>query len=138
MVIKHCYFNQSSMQFHVFYYFCRMIKWIFGLLIPAVAILLTAHFLQGVHVENFGIAIFASIILGLLNMFVKPILTFLTFPITVVTLGLFLFVLNALMIMVVSNTVDGFHVENFWWALIFSLIVSIINSILNSFIGNNE
>ena len=111
-----------------------MIKWILGLLIPAIAIIITGHLLQGVVVESFGIAIAVSIILGLLNMFVKPILQFLTFPITVITLGLFLFIINALMIMLASNAVGGFYVENFGWALIFSLIVSIINSVLNSFI----
>ena len=89
-----------------------------------------AHLLGGVHVTDFWTAFVFAIVLALLNMFVRPILVLVTLPVTFITLGLFLFVVNTLIIMLASKFVDGFSIDNFWWALLFSFVVSIIVSIL--------
>jgi putative membrane protein len=103
-------------------------------LVTAAAFLVTAYLLPGVTVTTFGSAFIAAGILGIINAVIRPILVFLTLPITVVTMGLFLFVLNALIIMAVSYVVDGFSVDNFWWALLFSIILSLVNSFFVSIV----
>jgi putative membrane protein len=95
------------------------------------AILLASYMLKGIHVDNYVTALIAAAVLALLNSFVKPILVFLTIPITLVTLGLFLLVINALIVYMVAYFVKGFTVDSFWWALGFSLLVSFIVSILS-------
>ncbi|WP_194775967.1 phage holin family protein [Pararhodonellum marinum] len=103
-----------------------------NLLIGTLAVLITGYLLPGVSVTDFWTGVVIAALLALLNVLVKPILVVLTIPITVLTLGLFLFVINALMVMIVAEIVPGFTVGNFWWALLFSLILSIINSLLSS------
>jgi putative membrane protein len=103
-------------------------------LVTSVAFLATAYLLPGVVVTSFGTAVIAAGVLGIINAVLRPLLVFLTLPITVVTMGLFLFVLNALIIMAVSSLVDGFSVANFWWALLFSIILSLINSFFLSIV----
>ncbi len=103
---------------------------IIQLLINAVAIMGGAYLLKGVDVKNFGNALIAAIILGLANFFIKPILLFFSFPITILTLGLFTWVINALMIMLVGWSFNGFRVKNFWWALGFAILLAIINGLL--------
>lgn len=105
------------------------------ILVNGLAVFATAYILPGVHVENFVTAIIVGIVLGIINAFVKPLLVILTLPITIVTLGLFYFVLNALLILVVSQIVPGFTVASFWWALLFSLVISIVSWFLNSLVG---
>ena len=90
-----------------------------------------AHLLGGVHVTDFWTAFVFAIVLALLNMFVRPILILVTLPVTFITLGLFLFVVNTLIIMLASKFVDGFSIDNFWWALLFSIILSIITSAID-------
>ena len=85
---------------------------------------------SGVHIDTFWTAIILAIVLAILNAIVKPILIFLTFPITLVTFGLFLLVINAGMIMLAAKVVDGFSVDGFWWALLFGLLLSIVTSVL--------
>jgi putative membrane protein len=85
---------------------------------------------SGVHIDKFTTALVLAIVLAILNAFIKPILIILTFPITIVTLGLFLFVINALIILLAARFVDGFKVDGFWWALLFSLLLSILTSML--------
>ncbi len=105
------------------------------LLVSTVAILVASYILSGgVQVDGFWTALVIAIVLGVINMFIKPVITILTLPITIVTLGLFMFVLNALLIMLVSVIVPGFHIANFWWAFGFSLIVSVISSFMNALI----
>lgn len=104
-------------------------------LVNGLAVFATAYILPGVHVQNFLTAIIVGIVLGILNTLLKPILVILTLPITVVTLGLFYFVLNALLILLVSEVVPGFTVVSFWWALLFSLVISIVSWFLSSLIG---
>jgi putative membrane protein len=98
-------------------------------LLSGLAVLLTGYLLPGVYVEHFGYALLVAIVLSIVNVLVKPILVILTIPITIVTLGLFLLVINALIIMLVDALTPGFRVDGFWWALAFSLILSLFNSI---------
>ena len=90
----------------------------------ALAVLITGYILPGVNLDSFLIAIVVAGVLALLNAVVKPVLVILTIPITFFTLGLFLLVINALIIMLASWIVPGFEVANFWWALIFSIVLS--------------
>jgi len=94
--------------------------------------LITAYILPGVHVENYLVALIVAVVLGIVNTLVRPILVFFTLPVTILTLGLFIFVINALLIMLVSNLVPGFTVKSFWWALAFSLVMSVVSGFLNS------
>jgi putative membrane protein len=105
---------------------------IIRILLTAVAVVIIAIFLPGVAVEGFTSAIIVAVVLGLLNLFVKPILVLLTLPITVVTFGLFLLVINALIILMANSFIDGFTVDGFWIALLFSLLLSLLQSILFS------
>lgn len=98
-------------------------------LLSGLAVLITGYLLPGVYVEHFGYALLVAIVLSIVNVLVKPILVIFTIPITILTLGLFLLVINALMIMLVDALTPGFSVDGFWWALAFSLILSLINGI---------
>lgn len=100
------------------------------LVLSAVAVIVTSYLLPGVKVDGFGAALIVGLVIIILNAIVKPILVILTLPATIVTLGLFLFVINAIIIMIADSIVPGFSVDGFWWALIFSFILSIINSFL--------
>jgi putative membrane protein len=103
-----------------------------NILINGLAVFLTALFLPHVKVDGIVTAIIVAIVLGIVNFVVKPILHLLTLPITILTLGLFSFVINALMILLVDYLVPGFHVDNFWAALLFSLVLSLVSSLLHS------
>jgi putative membrane protein len=85
---------------------------------------------KGIHFEDFWTVIIFAVVLALLNAIVKPILIILTFPITLVTFGLFLFVINALMILIAEYFIPGFTVDGFWWALLFSFLLSLCTSVL--------
>lgn len=98
-------------------------------LLTGLAVLLSAYLLPGVSVEHYGYALLVALVLGIVNAIIKPILVVLTIPITFVTFGLFLLVINALMILLVDWLIDGFNVDGFWWALGFSLILSLFNSL---------
>ena len=101
-----------------------------NLLISALAVYLTAWLLPGIVVKSFWSAMGISLIIGLLNVLVRPLLTLLTIPVTIVTHGLFLFVIDALIIMLAAKLLDGFIVNGFWWALIFSIIVTSVTNFL--------
>ena len=102
------------------------------LLINGFAVFITAQVLSGVHVSNFLTAVIVAVILGVVNTLIKPIILLLTLPLTILTFGLFAFVINALLVLVVAQFVPGFSIDGFWWALIFSLVIEIISSFLNS------
>lgn len=104
------------------------------LVVNSVAVLASAYLLKGVRVDGFFTALVVSIVLGIVNAIIKPVLVLLTLPLTILTLGLFLFVINALMILLVDKLVPGFDVASFWWALGFSLVLSIISAFLHSLI----
>lgn len=111
---------------------------LFRILITSGLVLLIAHFMPGVHVANFTTALIVAIVLGLLNIFIKPILVILTLPVTIITLGLFLLVINALIILLCTKIVGGFSVDTFWTALIFSIILSVLQSIMNGILGEGK
>lgn len=96
-------------------------------LLAALAIMATAYLLPGVSLAGFVPALVTALVLGLLNAFIKPVLLLLTLPINILTLGLFTLVINAALIMLVSKLVSGFHVQSFWWALVFSVVLTMIN-----------
>ncbi len=98
------------------------------MILSAVAVLIGAYLLPGVSVDGFFAAFLAALILALLNATVRPILVILTIPITFLTLGLFLLVINSLMILMVDWFLSGFEVNGFWWALLLSVILTILNS----------
>ena len=108
------------------------------LLITGLAVLISAYLLPGISVHGMVGAILVAAVLMLINVIVKPIMIILTLPVTFFTLGLFLLVINALCIMLAGQIVPGFHVDGFWWALLFSIILSIINSALEGLAKRNE
>ena len=109
-----------------------MIKWLLQLTVPAASVLITAYLLPGVDVRSFGHAILVALTLGFLNLFVKPVLEILTIPITLLTLGFFLIILDALMVLAAASLLDGFSVRNIGWAILFAFIVSFVSALLNS------
>lgn len=104
-----------------------IIQWI----VSAVAVIITAYILPGVTVSGFLSALVVAIIIGLLNAFIKPVLLILTLPINILTLGLFTFVINAIIIMLASYFSPGFEVDGFLWALVFSIVLSIVSALLD-------
>lgn len=108
------------------------------LLITGLAVFISAYLLPGVKVDGMLSAIIVAAVLMLINAVVKPIMIILTLPVTVITLGLFLLVINAVCILLASKVVPGFTVDGFWWALLFSIILSIINSIFEGIAKRNE
>lgn len=100
-------------------------------LITSLAAFAAAYILPGVHIDQYLTAIILAVVLALLNLVIKPLLVILTLPITVLTLGLFLLVINAVIILIASRLIPGFHVEGFWAALFFSILLSIITTVLD-------
>jgi len=113
-------------------------KLLIRILITSGLVLLIARFMPGVHVADFTTALIVAVVLGLLNVFIKPILVILTLPVTILTLGLFLFVINAIIILLCTNIVGGFKVDSFFTALLFSIILSISQSIVFKIIGEDK
>jgi putative membrane protein len=94
-------------------------------------LLIVAYILPGINVASFGSALIAALVLGLLNTLVKPVLILLTLPITIVTLGLFLLVLNALVFWFAGSVLKGFQVNGFWWAMLGAFVYSIVSGVLS-------
>ncbi len=105
-------------------------KFFFKVIISAFAVFISAHFLGGVTVEPFTTAIVVAFVLAILNILLKPVLIVLTIPVTVMSLGLFLLVINAFMVLIAAELVKGFEVAGFWWALLFSIILTVVNWLL--------
>jgi putative membrane protein len=112
-----------------------MKKWLLQSVLSAVAVLFTAQILPGVEVSGIVDALLVALVLSFLNTFLKPLLLILTIPVTLLTFGLFLLVINAVIIIVADALLDGFNVNGFGWALLFSLILSVINAVLQSMTG---
>lgn len=108
------------------------------ILISGLAVLITSYLLPGVSVDGMLGAIIVAAVLALLDAVIKPLMIILTLPVTIVTLGLFLMVINALVILLASEIVSGFTVDGFWWALLFSIILTVINSILEGIARKNN
>jgi putative membrane protein len=113
-------------------------KLLIRILITSGLVLLIANVMTSVDVADFTTALIVAVVLGLLNLFIKPILVILTLPATILTLGLFLFVINAVIILICSRLVDGFRINSFWTALIFSIILSVCQSIVYKIIGDDK
>jgi putative membrane protein len=107
-------------------------KLIIRLLLNAIAVVILAKVLDGVSVDSYTTAIIVAVVLSILNLFVKPVLIILTLPITIVTLGLFLLIVNALIILLADRLIDGFSVNGVLSAVVFSVLLSILQSILHS------
>lgn len=107
-------------------------NFIIRLLITAAVAYGLSMILSGVHIPDFKDALILAIVLALLNTFIKPLLVLLTLPFTIITLGLFLFVINAIIILIADSLMDGIKIDGFLWALIFSLVLSFVSSLLHS------
>lgn len=104
----------------------------------SIAIYITAYLLPGIQLTDFVTALIAAVVLGLINAIVRPLILLLTLPVNFLTLGLFTFVINALMVLLAAEFVDGLAVQGFWWALLFSLVLAVINGLLQSMFGNTK
>jgi len=111
---------------------------IIKLLLNAIAVFALAYVLNGVQVDGYVSAIIVAVVLSILNLLIKPLLVILTLPITIITLGLFLIVINALIILLADKLIDGFSVDNIWWAILFSVLLSILQSLLHSFVKKDK
>ena len=119
-------------------------KLLVRLIISAIAVLICDLLLSGVSLGDMGdthgliTALITAAVLGLLNAFLKPLLILFTLPVTVLTLGLFLLVINACVVLLAAEIVDGFVVKSFWWALGFSLLLSVVQGLLNGLDGGQR
>jgi putative membrane protein len=108
-----------------------LIRW----LLLTISIILTSYLVDGIVVTSFWAALFAALVLGILNALFRPVLIVITLPINILTLGLFTFVINALLLKMVSGVVPGFYVHGFWSAVFGSLIISLVSWLLSSFVN---
>lgn len=104
-----------------------LLKW----LIMAASIIIAAYFIPGVRVGSFFSALWVALFLGVVNLLIRPILILITLPINILTLGLFTFVINAVLILLASSVIKGFEVAGFWWALLYGIILSLVNWLIN-------
>ncbi len=111
---------------------------IIRLLVTAIVAFVLTKILSGVHIDDFGSAVIFALVLGILNLVVTPILKILGLPLTILTLGLFSLVINALVILLAAKFVDGMVIDGFWWAFIFSIALSLITSLVNGVIAPTE
>lgn len=111
---------------------------IIRLLVTAIVAFFLTKVLSGVHIDGFSTAIVFAIVLGVLNLIVTPILKILGLPLTILTLGLFSLVINALVILIADYFVDGMQVDGFWWAFIFSIALSLITSLLSGIFTSSK
>lgn len=113
-------------------------RFIFKLLYSAIAVLAIAWILPGVTVDNITVALIVAAVLAFLNAFLKPLLILFTIPLTILTLGLFLLVINAAIILFTDYLIDGFYVSGFFWALLFSLLLSLATSLWEGLNGGGN
>ena len=109
-------------------------KFIIKLIITAVVAMVLANILSGIHIDDFGHALGFAIFLSLLNVTIKPILKIIGFPLTIITLGLFSLVINAIVILIAAHFINGMQIDGFWWALLFGIALSVITSALQGII----
>lgn len=101
------------------------------ILVNAVAVFLAAYLLRGVEIKNFWSAIVTAILLAIVNVTLRPLLIILTIPVTILTLGLFILIIDAVLLMLIDALLPGLKIKNLGWAILFSLLLSVINSILS-------
>ncbi|WP_400074962.1 phage holin family protein [Winogradskyella sp. R77965] len=111
---------------------------IIKLLLNAIAVFVLAEVLNGVYVDNYLTSLIVAVVLSILNVLVKPILVILTLPVTILTLGLFLFVINAFIILLADKLIDGFGVDGIWTAVLFSVLLCVLQSLLYSFLKKDK
>jgi len=114
----------------LYYHYETMLHWILSLVISAVILLIISRIVSGFELDGFGPALIAALVIGVINAIVRPVIAFLTFPITILTLGLFLFVLNGLMLKLASALVPGFRIRGFLPAIWGALLLAIANLLL--------
>lgn len=112
-----------------------MLKNIVRFLVNGASVYATAYLLSGVSVESFQVALIVALVISALNILVKPILSFLAFPVTILTLGLFTFIIDALIIFLASKIVPGFSVDSFLTAIVFAIVLTIISFVLHKLIA---
>lgn len=112
-------------------------KTLIHFIVSALAILISAYLLPGVYVDGIFAAFILAVILGVINTFIRPVLVVLTMPLSIVTLGLFVLVINALLIMLASYIVPGFAVSGFWYAFLFGIVLAMVSSVLQMFERGN-
>lgn len=105
-------------------------KTLIHFVVSALAILITSYILPGVHVDGIFAAFVLAVVLGAINLVLRPVLVMLTLPITIITLGLFVLVINALLVLLASYIVPGFIVDGFLWAFLFGIVLAAVNSVL--------
>jgi putative membrane protein len=110
-----------------------IVKWV----VNSTALLVVVHVVSGVTVDNWPTVFVAALVLGLLNAFLRPVLIFLTLPVTLLTLGLFTLVINAFLFYLAAHLVRGFHVAGFWQAFVAALVFSLVSFLLSLFVGVN-
>jgi len=108
------------------------------ILLTALAIIISAYFIKGVQIANYSTAVIVAIVLAFLNAFLKPVLVLLTLPATIFSFGLFLLVINMVVIKLAANIVHGFTVQNWWSAFWFSIVLSLVTALLDGFLGNKK
>jgi len=109
-----------------------LLKWV----LSAIAVIIAAYLLPGVTVDSFWAALIVAAILAIFNAVLRPILVILTIPVTVLTLGLFLLVINAIIVLMTDAIIADFYVSGFWWAVIFSLIISVLGTVFDKVAEN--
>jgi putative membrane protein len=113
-------------------------KLLVRMLITSLLVLVIAKVMKGVDIDEFTTALTVAIVLGLLNFFVKPILVLFTLPVTIFTLGLFLLVINTIIIMLCDHFIPGFKINSFWTAMLFSIILSLSQSLVYQITGGSK
>ena len=111
-----------------------VIRW----LVTTIAVLVAAHLIPGIGYDGWGALLGASLLLGIINAFVRPVLLLLSLPFIIITMGLFIFVINALLLLLVSKIVPAFHVAGFWSAFFGAIIISLVSWILSSFFRGSD
>lgn len=102
------------------------------ILLGGISVLIAEFLLPGVHIDDFMTGFILAAVFILINLTLKPILILLTLPLTLITFGLFLLVINALVVLLADHFIDGFRVDGFWWAVLFAIVLSLINSLLGN------
>lgn len=111
-----------------------LIRW----LVITLAVALTAHLFAGIRYDNWEALLLGSLLLGVINAFVRPVLLILSLPLILFSMGFFILVINALMLMLVGGIIPGFNVEGFWWAFFGAICISIISWLLSAFFRDSE
>jgi putative membrane protein len=106
-------------------------RFLIKIILSSFSVIIAGWLLNGVMIRDYITSLLVAFVLAILNMILKPILVFLTIPITIFTFGLFLLVINAVIALIASDIVPGFYIDGFWWAIGFSLIVSFLNYLIN-------